>query len=152
MKTILLYICLTLSFSSNHFKNNNYIKLPNSTEKTTKIYDSLYVKLTVYWPNISQCDSTPLQTASLKTIDTNKVKSGRQKWVAISPNLHVRYGGSLKFGDTIKIHSKNKKIKGNWIVQDLSSPKNKNSIDILQMPGGYYGKLNSVKITYSNVL
>lgn len=84
-------------------------------------------RLSVYNPTGSQTDSTPLITASNDTIDTNTYNND---WIAISRDLHVKYGGFLKFNDKITIFGKESKFKGEFIVKDLMNKRYKNSMDV----------------------
>lgn len=89
------------------------------------------IRSTTYQPTIEQCDSTPFSTASGAKINPDNY----QRWCAISRDLHTRYGGEFDFGDTLDIYSKNHpNINGQWVVQDLLSPKHKMSIDFLMEP------------------
>jgi len=87
---------------------------------------TLEVTVSVYNPIVSQCDSTPLQTASLKIIDTVKLKKGKLKWCAISRDLKRKY----KFGDII--HIKNiGKLSGKYMIVDLMNKRYRKRVDIL---------------------
>lgn len=88
-------------------------------------------KASIYRPNLNQTDSTPLQTASMKIIDTNLLNNGKLMWVAVSRNLHARYGGKYRFGDKIKLYNCGKFSNKTYIVMDLMHHKWKNKIDIL---------------------
>ena len=87
-------------------------------------------RLSVYNPIGSQTDSTPLITASIDTIDTNTYNND---WIAISRDLHVKYGGLLSFGDSIYIYGKEDKFKGLFIVRDLMNKRFKNSMDVCHL-------------------
>ncbi len=123
---IIIPICLLLvSFKTyNHkiyyFQNNRLNRL------------SVYRlnRLSVYNPIGSQTDSTPLITASIDTIDTNTYNND---WIAISRDLHVKYGGLLSFGDSIYIYGKEDKFKGLFIVKDLMNKRFKNSMDVCHL-------------------
>ena len=54
-----------------------------------------HLTLTAYQPVVSQTDSSPCITANGHKVHTDGV--------AISRNLHVRWGGQLEFGDVIYI-------------------------------------------------
>jgi 3D (Asp-Asp-Asp) domain-containing protein len=84
------------------------------------------VNVSVYNPSITQCDSTPLITASLKVIDTNLLKQNKLKWCAISHNLKQKY----KYGDTLHIQGIGK-LSGKYIIVDLMNKKYFNKVDIL---------------------
>lgn len=87
-------------------------------------------RLSVYNPIGSQTDSTPLITASIDTIDTNTYNND---WIAISRDLHVKYGGYLKYGDIITIFGKESKFKGMFVVKDLMNKRYKKSMDVCHL-------------------
>lgn len=74
--------------------------------------------LTAYRPVVEQTDSSPCIPANGQYVHTDGV--------AISRDLHVRYGGSLKFGDLIFIEDVGWKI-----VIDLMNKRHKRSVDVL---------------------
>ncbi len=84
-------------------------------------------RLSVYNPIGSQTDSSPLITASNDTIN---IITYNNNWIAISRDLHVKYGGFLKYGDKITIFGKESKFKGEFIVMDLMNKRYKNSMDV----------------------
>lgn len=116
MKTLILLLIPTILNSGDFCFNSNYIE-PVKT---------LNVNVSVYNPSISQCDSTPLITASLKVIDTNLLKQNKLKWCAISHNLKQKY----KYGDTLHIQGIGK-LSGKYIIVDLMNKKYFNKVDIL---------------------
>ncbi len=111
-----------------------------------EVTDFIMVKASYYNPVMSQCDSTPLITASGDLIDTTRTTALR--WCAISYNLHTRYGGFLNFGDVVEIEGVqgNKRIKGKYIVHDLMNPKWTNKVDILRGTGEKSVTYDSVKL------
>jgi len=91
----------------------------------------LYInRLSVYNPVSSQCDNTPLITADNSRINP---KSYNNNWIAVSRDLHVKYGGLLSFGDSIYIYGKEDKFKGLFIVRDLMNKRFKNSMDVCHL-------------------
>lgn len=110
--------------------------------------DELTVKATYYNAVISQCDSTPLVTASGAVIDTTRTTELR--WCAISRDLHKRYGGPLDFGDVIEIEAwqGKYKIKGKYVVQDLMNKRWSNRIDILMSENDRGITYDSAKIKH----
>lgn len=130
-KTILITILSLLSTNTNYKIidcRDNKINLLVIKNKPKLI--NCY-KASIYRPNLNQTDSTPLQTASMKIIDTNMLNAGKLKWVAVSRNLHKRYGGKYRFGDKIKLYNCGKFSNKTYIIQDLMHHKWKNKIDIL---------------------
>lgn len=129
-------------------KEGSMLSQDNATMEVT---DFIMVKASYYNPVISQCDSTPLITASGATIDT--LRTTELHWCAISYNLHKRYGGFLQFGDVIEIegYQGKKKIKGKYIVHDLMNPAWTNKIDILRGTGERSITFDSVKLKHPKI-
>jgi 3D (Asp-Asp-Asp) domain-containing protein len=130
-KRCILFLIMSLSTYKNniniycHENKLNTLLLKNIKPKR------LNYKASIYRPKCGQTDSTPLQTASMKIIDTNLLNEGKLKWVAISRDLHARYGGKYRFGDKIKLYNCGKFSNKTYIIQDLMHHKWKNKIDIL---------------------
>lgn len=127
-KTILITLLSLLSTNNNNNSHDNKLNLSlikNKPKQTNRF------KASIYRPNLNQTDSTPLQTASMRIIDTNMLNSGKLYWVAVSRNLHKRYGGKYRFGDKIKLYNCGKFSNKTYIIQDLMHHKWKNKIDIL---------------------
>lgn len=92
-------------------------------------------RVSVFFPEVEQTDSNPLQTASGAEIDLELLACGELKWIAVSRDLHVRYGGKLKFGDSVHINTGDPAIDGRYIVHDLMNKRYRKAIDIL-LPSG----------------
>lgn len=101
---------------------------------------------TMYHPTVEQCDSDPDITADGSKIDIPN--ASKHKWIAVSYNLHKRYGGQYDFGDEVILISKNG-ILGKYIVRDLMNECWIDKIDILETPGTSiysYPELTVIKI------
>ena len=131
-KTIFITIIMSL-LSTNNYNiidcHDNKLNLSLIKNKPKTINNRF--KASIYHPKSGQTDSTPLQTASMKIIDTNMLNACKLKWVAVSRNLHARYGGKYRFGDKIKLYNCGKFSNKTYIIQDLMHHKWKNKIDIL---------------------
>lgn len=94
-----------------------------------KEIEVIYIdRATTYQATIAQCDSTPFSTASGAKI----CPWDYQDWIAVSRDLHKRWGGPLEFGDTMQVESEeHPNFNGKWVVQDLMGPDYENSIDFL---------------------
>ncbi len=90
----------------------------------------LYVKASFYNPDLNQTDSFPLQTASGRIIDTNKLRSGKLKWVALSRPLLKRFGGRFRYGDSIILTNAGA-LNGKYMVVDCMGPQYRYKVDIL---------------------
>ena len=94
----------------------------------TLLKDTIKVTVTVYNPDIKQCNSDYLYTADGSYIDTIKLKNEEIKWIAVSRDL-LKY---VNFNDTITLHSdKNQYVNGTYIVHDIMNRRWTNRIDIL---------------------
>jgi len=121
--------------------NERYI--PNYKKPYIQKKLHLRVTATMYHPTIFQCDDTPTITASGLNIDPLKVS--KFNYIAISRNLHVRYGGMLNFYDTVYISNAGHKSNDKYIIVDLMNKRWKNKIDFLE-------SLNTPIYKYENVV
>jgi len=92
---------------------------------------TLNVSVSVYNPSISQCDSTPLITASQLLIDTNLLKQNKLKWCAVSRNLLKRFNPKANYNllDTIQLD--HNLFKGKYIITDVTKDIYYNRVDVL---------------------
>lgn len=107
------------------------------------VYD---IAVSIYHPVAAQCDSRPLETASGDWIDTTRTTELR--WVAISRNLHKRWGGEFRFGDTITITGTgNPKTDGDYVVKDIMNKMYTDKVDILvDKKSGIYNHWKHLKM------
>lgn len=96
-----------------------------------------HVTITTYNAVMSQCDRSPLITADGTKIDHNKVKSGKQKIVAISRDLLY----AIPLGSVIYVEGH-----GYYEVRDTMNSRFKHRIDILQHSSKKNFKKNNIKI------
>ena len=96
-----------------------------------------HVTITTYNAVRSQCDRSPLITADGTKIDNNKVKSGKQKIVAISRDLLY----AIPLGSIIDIEGY-----GRYEVRDTMNSRFKHRIDILQHSSKKNFKKDKIKI------
>lgn len=96
-----------------------------------------HVTITTYNAVRSQCDRSPLITADGTKIDHNKVKSGKQRIVAISRDLLY----AIPLGSLIYVEGH-----GYYEVRDTMNSRFKHSIDILQHSSKKNFKKNNIKI------
>lgn len=102
------------------------------------------VTATMYHPVENQCDGDPLITAGLYRINPKKATAHR--WIAVSRNLHRRWGGKLRWGDLVRITGAGHKD-GVYRVVDTMHPKFKNRIDFLETPGTKQYRYNDVSLS-----
>ena len=113
-------------------------------EETSFILETL----TIYNPTTSQCDRTPLVTASNAKIDTDKLYKQELRWIALSRNLLKRWNGAFCYGDTVLVSAGDEAIDGLWIIQDNLNKRYKDRGDLLfDRRVRKLGKWNNVKIT-----
>ena len=102
-------------------------------EKTIEEYENNKHKVivTMYHPVAAQTDDTPNITADGTVIKINRASEYR--YVAVSRNMLIRYGGFLKYGDYIWVGAGKKS--GVYQVRDTMASRWINRIDILETPG-----------------
>jgi hypothetical protein len=125
------------------------VKADIKPDVVTVEYDTLHLNRgTRYNATVAQCDDSPFKTADGSTIVPSKVKSGEQRWVALSRDLildeyrdnlysnETHWKGHFRFGDTILVESEaHPFINGEWVVHDCMSARAYNSIDFLTAVG-----------------
>ena len=102
-------------------------------EKTIEKYESNkhQVTVTMYHPVADQTDDTPNITAEGSVIKINNASEYR--YVAVSRNMLMRYGGFLTYGDYVWVDAGRKS--GVYQVRDTMASRWVNRIDILETPG-----------------
>ena len=96
-----------------------------------------HVTITTYNAVRSQCDRSPLITADGTKIDHRKVKSGKQRIVAISRDLLY----AIPLGSVIYVEGH-----GKYEVRDTMNSRFKHRIDILQHSSKKNFKKDKIKI------
>ena len=101
-------------------------------EKKVEEYESNKHKVvvTMYHPVPGQTDDTPNVTADGSVIKIKKASEYR--YVAVSRNMLVRYGGFLTYGDYVWVDAGKKS--GVYQVRDTMAKRWINRIDILESP------------------
>lgn len=89
---------------------------------------TFYVTVTMYNATPYQTDNTPLITAD-NTYLGNRIDT--LDYIAISRDLHIRYGGPFQFGDAVLLLNAQHKI-GIYIIKDLMNKRYKRTVDILE--------------------
>jgi len=129
---------------------DKFVMMPEKTEKKTS--EELSLRVSYYHASANECDSTPTITASGAVIDT--VNATELHWCAISWDLHKRYGGKFRFGDTLELTAMHGKhvLKGKYIVNDLMNPRWKKKVDILLTKGEKSITFDKVKVKHKKRL
>ena len=102
-------------------------------DKIIKIEPGIITEVlgTMYNPVASQCDSDPLVTADNSKINLTDLKNEKIRWCALSRDLLKRWGGPYNYGDTLRVHHSDPKIKGLWVIHDTMNARWKKRIDFL---------------------
>lgn len=91
--------------------------------------ETFTVSASVYHPVPGQTDSTPFITADGSRINKNNPK--KHRWIAVSRDLHSRWGGDISYGDSLQITGVSDELDGLYIVRDVMNRRIRNQIDIL---------------------
>ncbi|WP_347158904.1 hypothetical protein [Pontibacter chitinilyticus] len=102
------------------------------TIQTEPTPETLTVSASVYFPVPNQTDSTPYTTADGSHI--NKRNPKKQRWIAVSRDLHSRWGGEISYGDSLWVTGISDELDGVYVVRDLMNQRIRNRIDILVGP------------------
>ena len=100
------------------------------------------VVVTMYHPVAGQTDDTPNITADGSVIKIHKASEYR--YVAVSRNMLLRYGGFLRYGDYVWVDAGKKS--GVYQVRDTMASRWINRIDILETPGVKPYKYNDASL------
>ena len=125
-------------------------KLAAKEEKIEEYENNKHkVVVTMYHPVAGQTDDTPNITADGSVIKIRKASEYR--YVAVSRNMLVRYGGFLAYGDYVWVDAGKKS--GVYQVRDTMATRWINRIDILESPDVEPYKYNEAflrRINYEN--
>ncbi|MBF9254257.1 hypothetical protein I2I11_13210 [Pontibacter sp. 172403-2] len=97
--------------------------------KTEPAPPTFTVSASVYYPEPNQTDATPYTTADGSRI--NKHDPGKQRWIAVSRDLHSRWGGEINYGDSLLVTGISEEMDGLYIVRDVMNRRIHNRVDIL---------------------
>ena len=131
-RIILIFTLLTITISLTHKTCKSRVLRHNPKES---VAIKQKVSYTVYNCVSSQCDDSPLITADLSKIDTNKLNKGLIKWIAISRNLEKEF----PMGTKVKVSGAGK-FNGVWTVHDKMAKRWVDKIDFLVKPSIRLGK------------
>lgn len=109
------------------------------------ILEVKHVTVTMYHPVVSQTDSRPNETADGTIIQVNHASV--YKYIAVSRDLHVRWGGDLNFGDFVYLDTGNNEKTGVYQVKDIMNKRFDNRVDILESPNVKPYKINNAILT-----
>ena len=146
-----IFICLISMFTLTYYfdsimddvysENRTLLERVWELESSITVFD---VTATMYTPTRNQTDSTPHITADGTRLDTNN--AGKYRFVAVSRDLLVRWGGEFDYGDYIIVEGCNGKYDGVWQIKDTMHPRITNTIDFLCSKGTKPFKFENVKI------
>lgn len=106
-----------------------------------------YVDATVYHAVEEQTDSTPTITADGTNIDP--LRASDYKYIAVSRDLHTRWGGRFNFNDVVYIQSDH--VHGFFIIKDIMNARFTKRIDFLQHEDEPVFKLSGVELYATNI-
>lgn len=109
-------------------------------ESTDKQIFMKEVTVTMYHPVSGQTDDRPNETADGTIIQVRN--ASKYKFIAVSRDLHVRWGGQLHFGDFVYLDAGDNDKTGVYQVRDIMNRRFTNRIDILESPGVKPYKIN----------
>lgn len=90
---------------------------------------TITVSASIYHPEPNQTDSTPFITADGSRI--NKRNPKKHRWIAVSRDLHAKWGGEISFGDSLWVTGISDELDGLYIVKDVMNKRIRKQIDIL---------------------
>ncbi|GAB3532209.1 hypothetical protein GCM10027443_15620 [Pontibacter brevis] len=102
------------------------IKKAESEEPPVEI---ITVSASVYFPVPGQTDATPFITADGSRINQKNPK--KHRWIAVSRDLHSRWGGNISYGDSLEVTGLSDELDGLYVVRDIMNRRIRNRIDIL---------------------
>lgn len=133
----------------------NYIldldrKIEDNEDLIKDIFDLSFhsnVIATVYHPVPEQTDDTPNITADGTVFDIDSASDYR--YIAVSRDLHRRWGGDFDFNDIVYIKSDS--VSGFFVIKDLMNARFEKRIDFLHTPNTPGFKLNNVELYATNI-
>ncbi|MBC5994306.1 RlpA-like double-psi beta-barrel domain-containing protein [Pontibacter cellulosilyticus] len=90
---------------------------------------TITVKASIYHPEPGQTDTTPYITADGSRISKRNPK--KHRWIAVSRDLHSKWGGSLSFGDSLWVTGISDELDGVYVVRDIMNRRMRKQIDLL---------------------
>jgi hypothetical protein len=126
---ILFFAVQLLCFPASITTLPGEVTSPQSTLKLRRTFT--LDTLTIYNPVRGQCDDDPLVTASNRKIDLARLRNGDLRWMALSREMLSRWGGELKYGDTLTVNAGDNAIDGEWIIQDTMAKRFSKHGDLL---------------------
>lgn len=123
MTGILMMIPLTIGLSS---------PAPENAPHATVLPEYHVLEtLTIYNPEVGQCDDSPLITANNSRIDLDKLRRNEIRWMALSRDLLKRWNGAFNYGDTVVLETGDADIDGRWVINDNMNKRFRNRGDLL---------------------
>lgn len=125
-------------------------KIKDNEDLIQDVFDIQFhstVVATMYHPVPSQTDDTPNITADGTVFDISK--ASEYKYIAISRDLHKRYGGDFGFNDIVYV--KSEEVSGFFIIKDLMNERFTKRIDFLHTPNTPQFKLEEVELYATNI-
>ncbi|TGE09707.1 RlpA-like double-psi beta-barrel domain-containing protein [Hymenobacter fodinae] len=111
---------------------------------------SYTVTATTYWPEKSQTDDNPMETADGSIIPTRH--SSKTRWLAVSRDLLEKWGGPFSYGDKVRVRGISDDLDGVYIIHDTMNRRHRHCVDVLVnerecKKGGLEGRWPSIKLS-----
>lgn len=149
MLTSIVLLCLVVVFPDAGAE----FKISPLTITVDEVVDVITLdRLTIYNPEVSQTDDTPLVAGPKYKIDVNKLKTGELRWMGLSQDLLSITGrGTIPYGQLVRIDSGDPEIDGYWYVYDAMNKRYNKSGDLLfDKKIRKRGKWKNVKLSIIN--
>ena len=110
---------------------------------------SYTVTATTYWPEVSQTDDDPMETADGSRIPARH--SSKTRWLAVSRDLLSQWGGPFRYGDTVRVAGISDALDGVYIIHDTMNRRHRHCVDVLvnerECKNGLEGRWTGIKLT-----
>ncbi len=130
-------VLVSLVLTSSPLQNTTINYTISREDIISHMYEKILIRsvhVTMYHPVEGQTDSTPDIVADGTKFDIPSASD--LKWIAVSRDLHERWGGDLRFGDIVFLSiSKSPSKSGFYLVKDTMNKRWSSRIDILETPG-----------------
>lgn len=139
---LIIFIWFSFHILSHEFNYNTRVIAETQYLILSRNGLEITVNATMYHAVKKQGEGNPLITASGLKINPKTVS--KKNYIAISWDLHKRYGGMFEFYDTVYIENAGHKSNERYVIVDLMNQRWKKKIDFLE-------SINTPVYKYTNV-